>query len=220
MSQQSIYQLGYGSRNNRAGNYCFRYSGKTQTMSAALAANSVVFAMNVGPFVTAEAPAIEYVESIKLTWTTIVAFTTPITAGRALRLSLGTNVAPTGGTLLTPFKKSSSNTEQESMFQTETGGTVRIATTVALGGTAATGSSGGDLVLTGFGNAGATLTQTFDFTQTAPLCFSQPPADPIIEALQSIVIFAPQAMDAAGTWELAVDVDTCRLPPGFPISRS
>lgn len=220
MSQQSIYQLGYGSANTRAGAYCFRYCGKTQTIGAALAANSVVFAMNVGPFVAAEAPAIEYIERVKLTWTTIVAFTTPVTAGRALRLSQGTNVAPTGGTLLDPFKKSSSNSDQESMFETATGGTVRIATTAALGAIAATGASGGELVLTGFGTAGATVTQTFDFNDTAPLCFTQPPADPIVDAIQSFVIYAPQAMDAAGTWELAVDVDTCRLPPGFPISRT
>lgn len=211
MLQRDALTMGYASNGYRAGDNTFVYSSKTQVMAAALAANSVVFGMQVGTF--PDSSSYEYIARIRLQWTTITAFATPVTAGRGLRWSEGNNVSPTGGTLLLPLNKT--NFGASSLFGPL--GITRIATTVALGGIAPAGPSGGEFVLSGYGNAGASVSYEWDFSKVSPLGFTQLSSVSTRSGLTSLVIFNPQAMDAGGTWELAVEVETVKLPNNFPI---
>lgn len=186
-------------------------------MAAALAANSVVFAMRASPS-TATVPGVEYIERVRVQWTTLVAFTAPIAVGRGLAIAPGTNVAPTGGTIVAGTPKAGSN-GGNSQFDASTGGLTRIATTTALGGMAPDLAAGrlGEMMLTSRGNAGDSLTYEWDFTgeDTAPLAFAQNGTN--VSGNPGFVIYNPQAMDAAGTWEMIVEVDTCKLPEGFAL---
>lgn len=214
MSQQSFYSLARGPFGYRPADNCFRLVGRTQTMAAGLAANSVVFAMVCAS--TAPAPGMEYIERIRAQWTTLNAFGTPITPGRGLALAPGDNVLPTGGAIVLPCGKSG-NAAGNSNFSAANNGLARIATTTALGGTTINIANGrlGEMQLTDRGAAGASLIYEWDFTgdDTAPLGVCDQGVN--VGGLQSVVLYAPQAMDAGGTWELTVEVDTCRLPTGF-----
>lgn len=218
MSQQSAYSLARGPFGYRPGDNCFRFTGRTQIMGAALAANSVVFAMHASPS-TATVPGLEYIERVRAQWTTIVAFGTPVTAGRGLAIAPGTNVAPTGGAIVPGTPKGGGSIPASSQFDALTGGLTRIATTVALGGMAPALAFGrlGEMGLSSRGNAGDSLIFEWDFTgdDTAPLAFVQNGTN--VAGYPGFVIYNPQAMDAAGTWELIVEVDTCRLPDGFSL---
>ena len=71
----------------------YAVAAKTGTIAAA-AAGAAVFAMRLDPGSTKKA----WIESMRLRWTTIVAFTTPITATRSIVITRGSGAAASGGT--------------------------------------------------------------------------------------------------------------------------
>lgn len=177
----------------------------TGTMAAALALNSAVFAMRSDP--TAGASWRTYISRIRIEWTTIVAFTTPITAARRLALYRGAGANATGGTVLVPAKKDSSN-GVGSEFGVAQGGDSRIATTAALGIAGVTWETASfrQMGLSHVGAAGAYKEVVWEFNSTdagGPL---------ILSAGELLGILNPVAMDAAGTWQAVINVDYTEAP--------
>lgn len=176
----------------------FSVAATTGTMAAALAANSSVFAIRIDP----GAGSINaFIERIRLQYTTIVAYTTPITAGRRLALFRGSGAAVTGGTsIATVAKKDSSSIDSE--CGVAQGGQISIATTAALTVTGVTFEANqfAEMSLTHVGAAGGYAESIFEYTATesAPI---------VLAPGQLIAVRNPAAMDAAGTWQLAVRVD-------------
>lgn len=176
----------------------FAIAGTTGTIGAALAANSSVFAMRLDP----GAGSINaYIERIRLQYTTIVAYTTPVTAGRRLALYRGSGAAASGGTSITTVAKKGS-TSIDSEIETAQGGAASIATTGALIVTGITYETNqiAEMSLTHVGAAGAFSEVLWEFaaTESAPI---------VLAPGQLIAIRNPAAMDAAGTWQLTVRVD-------------
>jgi hypothetical protein len=166
-------------------------------MAAALAANTSVFTARLDPGTNVKA----FITRLTLTWTTIVAFTAPIVAGRRLALFRGVGAQPSAGTVITTaFKKD--NGDLSSEMQTSGGGDMRISATAAITVTGITYEipEFGIMTLQNVGTAGASKTQVFEFDSAA--------GGPVV--LQPGEIFAirsPQAMDAGGTWQLAVNLE-------------
>lgn len=211
MSQQSILQLARGVTGYRSGDNCWRFAGSTQTLAAALAANSVLYSMRAAPNTPGNIRG-AYIERVRLQYTCLVSFTTPITAGRGLTLIGLANSTATGGAAVTAQPKGSNSSNIVSVFD----GTTLIATTGALGVVTGTGRPVyGYASLAGLGNAGdrATFEWTFSGGDTAPIAVSN--GGGINATLQNFGVGLSQAMDAAGQFELAVEVDTCELPLNY-----
>ena len=174
-------------------------SSITGTIAAALGANSSVFTMKLD---NSAGSILAFIERIRIQYTTIVAYTTPVTVGRRLVISRGSGVTlPTGGTALAVAAQKDS-TSSPSEFNTAQGGDMRIASTGALTTTGTTFETQefAAMSLTHVGAAGAFFEEVFEFatTESAPL---------ILQPGQVMAIRNPVAMDAAGTWQLAVRVD-------------
>lgn len=173
-------------------------SGITGTMAAALASGAAVFTMRND----ASSSKLVFIERIHLRYTTIVAYTVPITAGRRLHFVRSTvsSANPSGGTAINPVPKDSTHTDSE--CSTAGGGDTRIATTAALTVTGTTWDTNviRTISLTHAGAAGALLEAELGLhaADSAPI---------ILEPGQALGIIAGSAFDAAGTWQLAVNVD-------------
>lgn len=169
----------------------------TGTIGAALAANSAVFAMRLDP----GSDVLAFIERIRIQYTTIVAYTTPITAGRRLALYRGSGAASSGGTAITTVHKKDS-TSSGSECETAQGGDIRISTTGALTVTGITWEADPirTISLVHVGAAGAYYEAILEFhaSECAPI---------ILQPGQLLGIRNPAAMDAAGTWQLAINVD-------------
>lgn len=169
-------------------------SGITGTMAAALAINSTVFAMRLDPGATRQA----LIQRVRIQWTTVVAFTVPITAGRRLALFRGSGAATTGGTsIATAVPKDSDNPSSE--FNLANGGDIRISTTAALGVAGITYETDPLQLttLTHVGAAGAHFEAILDPDEGEPLTLNPG---------QLLAVRNPVAMDAAGTWTLGVNI--------------
>lgn len=174
----------------------YSVSEVTGTIGAALAANASVFCMRLDPGSTYRA----FVDAIELRYTTIVAYTTPVTVGRRLAIFRGSGAAASGGTAVaTLAPKSTAYAASE--FDAASGGDVRIATTGALTVTGITFETAPLAVMTlvHVGAAGAYTEAEFHFSAMdgAPIQ---------LEPGQLLVVRAPQLFDAAGTWHLGVEV--------------
>lgn len=172
----------------------------TGTIAAALAANSAVFAMRLDP--AAGSTYKLYVARIRLEYTTIVAYTTPVTAGRRLAVFRGTGAAASGGTAIaTAVKKDTA--DGNSQVNSGEGGDARIATTGALTVTGITFESNPVRVmnLIHVGAAGGYTERVFEFNA------SDAGGELVLNQGELIAIRNPAAMDAAGTWQLGVTVD-------------
>lgn len=175
----------------------FAVSSITGTIAAALGANSSVFTMRLDPSSAKRA----YIERVRLQYTCLVAFTTPLTAGRRLALYRGSGATPSGGTAIaTVAKKHSVSADSE--MEAAQGGDVRISTTGALTVTGVTFETNelATMSLVHVGNAGNFFECVFEFasTESAPI---------VLEPGQLLAIRNPAVMDAAGTWQLSVRVD-------------
>lgn len=175
----------------------FSVSNITGTIAAALAANSSIFAMRLDPGSAKKA----YIERIRIAYTCLVAFTTPLTAGRRLAVYRGSGAATSGGTAIsTVAKKHSISAGSE--FETAQGGDVRIASTGALTVTGITFEANefATFPLVHVGNAGNFFEAVFEFNtnESAPI---------VLEPGQLMAIRNPAAMDAAGTWQATIRVD-------------
>lgn len=175
----------------------YSVSAITGTMAAALAVNSSCFVMRLNPGSTVNA----YITRLALSWVTIVAFTTPVTAGRRLSVFRGSGAAASSGTAIaTAFKKQSDNSN--SQFHSAAGGDMRVSATAALTVTGITFEAEEKFMLhlVGSGAAGNTKNQEYvgDASQAHPI---------VVRPGELIAVRNPVAMDAAGTWQLAVDID-------------
>lgn len=181
---------------NASGNH-YTVVGRTGTMAAALAANSTIFAMRFDPAATKNA----WIDSVRLRWTTIVAFTTPVTATRALSIVRGNGAATSGGASIPVADKKDSN-YSASEFDLALGGDIRIATTGALTVTGITFETTyfADIPLIHVGTAGAYYETVYEYSvRNRPI---------ELHAGELIAIRnGATAMDAAGTWVLSVEVN-------------
>jgi hypothetical protein len=179
----------------------FAASGTTGVIAAALAVNSSVFAMRLDP----GSPRRAFIDRLRLEFTCLVAFNTPITAGRRLALFRGSGAAASGGAALVATAKHSTNDQSE--FLIANGGDIRIATTAALTVTGITyeASSIRELSLVHVGTAGAFREVVWEFAaaENAPIQ---------LEPGQVIAVRNPVVMDAAGTWQLSASVDWYEAP--------
>lgn len=175
----------------------YAVAAKTGTIAAAAAAGAAVFAMRLDPGSTKKA----WIESMRLRWTTIVAFTTPITATRSIVITRGSGAATSGGTSIATATKKDS-TYGISEFDVASGGDIRIATTGALTVTGITWETVnlGEATLIQVGAAGAFYEAVYEFSVR----------NHEIELNAGEVLgirVGPSAMDAAGTWVLGVEVN-------------
>lgn len=175
----------------------YAIAAKTGTIAAAAAAGAAVFAMRLDPGSTKKA----WIESMRLRWTTIVAFTTPITATRSIVITRGSGAATSGGTSI-PTATKKDSTYGISEFDVASGGDIRIATTGALTVTGITWETVnlGEATLIQAGAAGAFYEVVYEFSVRNHEVELNPG-----EVLGIRV--GPSAMDAAGTWVLGVEVN-------------
>lgn len=145
-----------------------------------------------------------YVQRIHVQYVTLTAFTTPVTAGRALRLVRGAPTSdtasnPSGGAAYTMVRKRSTPTN-------ETLGVGRIATTGVLTTTGITFETTPlqRMMLVQAGASGASYVETWLFDGLE--------ADPIyLLPGELLAIATDSAFDAAGTFQLNVDVDAVEM---------
>lgn len=181
--------------------YGYSTAATTGTVAAALAANSAVFLMRLD----VGSPKRAFIERIRLEFACLVAFTTPITAGRRLGIYRGAGATATsGGSAITAVPKHGSTDTSE--FSIANGGDLRIATTGALTATSATFEAAfTDMSLVHVGTAGAYRDVLYEYGGAE--------AQPIqLDPGQLLAIRNPVAMDAAGTWQLAVTLDWHEAP--------
>lgn len=183
--------------------YGFGIAATTGTIGAALAANSTVFAMRLDPGASRRA----FIERLRVEFTTLVAFTTPVTAGRRLSL-FGAQLSgtPTGGTaIVAPMPKHGVSDTSE--FSAANGGDIRISSTgtLTVAGTV-NANPFREMSLAHVGAAGGYREALWEFASGAE---SQPIQ---LDPGQAILIRNPAAMDAAGTWQMSVAVDWYEAP--------
>lgn len=183
----------------------FSLASTTGTIAATLGAGSSTFAMRLSPTSSVNA----FIERIRIEFTTIVAFTTPVTAGRRLAVFRGSGAATSGGTDLggagTILPKR--GTADTSQFTTANGGSARISTTAGLTVTGITFESVAlaEFGLVHVGNAGNYREVIYEFGGGH--------VQPIqLTAGQLLAIRNPAAMDAGGTWQMSVSVDWHEAP--------
>jgi hypothetical protein len=178
-----------------SGNF-YVLAAKTGTIAAAAAAGAAVFAARLNPGYGGKT----YIDRIKLRWTTVVAFTTPITQTRSLVITRGTGAAASGGTALVAAKKDS--VYGASQMDASLGGAINIATTAALTVTGITFETVNlsEITLAHVGAAGAYYEELIDLTQSRGHPLEINPGEVIA------VRVGGSAMDAAGTWSLGVEV--------------
>jgi hypothetical protein len=175
--------------------YGYAVSGVSGTIAAGLAQDSVVFALLCDPQASIAAGNKKlgmYFDRLHLVFTTIVAFTTAVTAARRLGVYRAAGAAATLGTALAVAKKDAANAPTSVCTD------ARISAAAALGFTATREAAPiGTLDLTHVGAAGAR--QDFVYELAAP--FNSPI---VINAGELLVVSNPVAMDAGGTWQLTV----------------
>lgn len=148
-----------------------------------------------------------YVQRIHVQYVCLTAFTTPVTAGRALRLvrgaptTGGTASNPSGGAAYTMVHKRS-----DVSASVETLGVGRVATTAVLTTTGITFETAPmqRMMLVGAGASGAQYDEAWRFDGVE--------ADPIyLLPGELLAIATDAAFDAAGTFQLQVDIDAVEL---------
>ena len=175
----------------------------TGTVAAALAANSCVFAMRLDPGATDRA----FIDRVRLQWTTLVAFTTAVSAGRRLALYRGSGAATAGGTSIPEASKKWAAGAAASEFDLAQGGDIRIATTGSLTQTGITWEARPIAVatLSHAGAAGAFYETILEFAPSESY-------EVVLEPGQLLGVRTPVVMDAVGTWQLGVNVQWREAP--------
>lgn len=173
----------------------YETTGISGVIAAALGAASAVYAHRID----LASPRRAIIERIALQYTTIVAYTTPITAARRLALFRGSGAAATGGVALVAVRESTAE-GNPSECNAAQGGDIRIANTAALGVAGITFETDPirTLGLTHVGAAGGFIEEIWE-PIGGQVC--------ILEPGELIAVRNPAAMDAAGTWQLVVNVE-------------
>ena len=137
------------------------------------------------------------IDRIRVQYTTLVAYTVPITAGRRLALFRGSSSSPatSGGAAVDPNPPKRLDMGA-SMFDSAGGGDHRIATTAALTVTGVTYEAIPEKImqLSHVGAAGNFFETIFNFNEH-PLT---------IRSGEVLALRAGQIFDAAGTWQVSV----------------
>ena len=175
----------------------YTVASKSGTIAAAAAAGAAVFAMRLDPSATNSA----WIDSIRLRWTTITAFTTPVTATRSIVITRGNGAAASGGTAISSATKKDS-LYPASEFDSALGGDMRIASTGALTVTGITFETTNlaEMTLIQVGAAGGFYEAVYE------LSVRNHPIELHAGELIAVRVGA-SAMDAAGTWVLGVEVN-------------
>lgn len=176
--------------------HAYTLTAQSGTIAAALAQDSILFALRCG---AADGRSI-YLDRISLAFTTIAAFTTPITAGRRLGLYRATNPGAevSGGTdLLATIRQRDSDSSVPATAAVK----ALIATTAGLtvGGLVREAAPFATLDLVSSGAAGARIERIYELNAGVSCC--EQPLNPG----EYVVVSVPQAMDAGGTWQLNVN---------------
>jgi hypothetical protein len=175
----------------------YSVAAKTGTIAAAAAAGAAVFAMRLDPSYSGKA----WIDSIRIRWTTIVAFTVPISQTRSLVITRGSGAETGGGTLIAANTKKYAS-YPASQYDTAEGGDVRISTTGALTVTGVVweATNLAEMTLAQVGTAGAFYEAIYEFSVR----------NHEIELTAGQVLgirVGSSAMEAAGTWSLGVEVN-------------
>ena len=177
--------------------YGYAVSGVSGTIAVGLAQDSLVLALLCDPAqgnVAANHKLGMYFDRLAIAFTTIAAFTTPVTAGRRLGVYRATGAqAATGGTTLAVAKKDG------------TSAPASVCASALIAAAGALGSAGitrepapiGTLDLMHVGAAGAR--QEFLFELAAP-----GNAEIVLAPGELLVVSNPVAMDAGGTWQFTL----------------
>jgi hypothetical protein len=173
-------------------------AAKSGTIAAALAAGACVFGMRLNP---SSGAMKAYIDSIRIRYTTIVPFTTPVTATRSLVVTRGAGGAISGGTNI-PVANPKETAYAASQFDQAVGGSVAIATTGALTTTGITWETVnfGEPTLIHCGTAGAYYEVIYEYSVRSH------PIELLAGQLIGLRVGA-SAMDAGGTWVTDVEVN-------------
>jgi hypothetical protein len=185
------------------GGQAYSLTGSTGTMAAALAANSIVFAMqataDVAANVNAPRRAPIEIEGIRLTFTAIVASAAPVAAGRALRLFKGLDNAqtmPAGGTALTALAKRTLDAGANSGL---VGAQIALTAGLTVSGFTRGTVPLATMDLVGAGAAGNRIVYEF-YEEIGGAALWLDPGE-------ILVVSNPAVFDLLLTWQLTVDVD-------------
>jgi hypothetical protein len=171
---------------------CYRLAGRSGLIAATT--SGFLFLARLDP--SAPNGTRAFITRIKLDWSTITAFTTPVT-DRWLELVRGAGAAPSGGNAINPASLYTSDPNSE--VSAGSGGIGLIANTGALTVTSITFETNifAPYNLTGFGTAGATVNYLTEF-----------PSMPIVLSPGEMLgLRTAAALDAAGTARLGVAID-------------
>lgn len=144
-----------------------------------------------------------YIQRIHVQYVCLTAFTTPVTAGRAFRLVRG---APTSGTAADPSGGAAFTMVRKRSDGNEVLGVGRVATTAVLTTTGLTFETAPlqRMLVVQAGASGAAYDEAWRFDGVE--------ADPIyLLPGQLLAIQTDAAFDAAGTFQLNIDVDAVEL---------
>lgn len=192
-----MYPTGTNPQRTLSVNRGYGYSLAVQsgTIAVALAQDSVVFALRADT--TANSEMCVFPDRLRLAFTTIVAFTTPVTAARRLGIYRASNAGAevSGGTdVLAAIRKKDTNAPASTVvkaFMATTAG-------LTLGGLSREAHPLALLDLVHVGAAGGRAEFIYELAppQTNEWC---------INPAEYLAISNPVAMDAAGTWQLAIN---------------
>jgi len=178
----------------------FHIEALTGTIAAA--SNGSVFAMRNSPTSGKDV----FVTRVGLDYNTITAFTTPVTQ-RRLVISRGNGAAASGGTSITPIAQGNSG-DPTSQLNVANGGDVRVSTTAVLTVAGITFETNhfANLVLTQFGAANARRDFSYDFgvAERGPIQ---------LQPGEVLVVRTSAAFDAAGTWQLGINISGYQVAP-------
>lgn len=167
-------------------------------IAAAVPARSLLWAWAV-PTSLPEFPIV--IERLRLQYTCITAFTTPVTAGRSLAFGF----IPTLGAAITGNER---NTVRKTNLSHDTDPVIANTAPVSAD-LVATNTLFARMSLAGFGTAGASKDQTWEWTTGSAQMIS-------ILAGTLLALTNPVAMDAAGTFEIVVEANLMGVPDGYP----
>lgn len=182
----------------------FTLHGVSGVIAAAAAANSVFFAMRNSATASSTTQMI-HIPKLRIAYTTIVAYTVPVTAGRRLELIKITSATGpySGGTSFTTATKKVT-AGITSTLDTTPGGDIRIAAAGALTVPTTTTfetNAISSMTLSHVGGAGG----FYERDMILMMAYSQQPIE--LGAGEMLVLRNPIAMDAGGTWQFEIDAD-------------